>query len=258
MEYLLFMTLLAIPADEFAICFRMFDLDGSGSLGKEEFLNVLRTLRANHPLLSKQRDVGAGKLEDSSIVRLFFAGGAEEITISQFKDFMESLHNGILQLEFQRFDPDNTGFISAKSFAMSVVGWAHPDKVDEYLKRIQSLEGRPDKISFEEFQSFNRGLEQLDDVTMTIRCYAATKDDGGFNKADFRRAYEAVTGLKISHRVVKIIFEVFDRNGDGHLDIDELLAVMSSKSSRSLSHHRDLGFYRRLKCIISCCKGDGL
>lgn len=254
-EYLFFVTLLGIPERHFRVAFDMFDLDGNGTLSKEEFKNVMKVLRRESPYASQQRKFNE-EVENAGLFTIFFGeDGNQPLTYEQFVDFLKNLKSGVLHLEFERY-ADETGGLSARNFAMAVVSYAHPAEVGNYLERVNSL--AKDKrfegsISYQEFENFNKALNFLEDIALSIRLYSTA---GSVDKALFKRAAHVIAGVELSALQLDVIFHIFDRDGDGKLDQDEVLSVMKQRAERGLSHPRDTGFARVGECVVGCFKKE--
>ncbi|KAL6045215.1 Calcium uptake protein 1, mitochondrial, variant 2 [Balamuthia mandrillaris] len=249
-EYMFFTTLLSIPEKHFVAAFHMFDLDGDGTLSKEEFQHVMHVLREESPFTQKQRAESKAVASAGLFAYFFGEDGSKSISFDHFVHFMRSVREGVMDLEFQRYANKGSEYMSPRNFAMSVVGYGHPKHVPLYLKRVESLPYKDDqKISKQEFIRFNKALDKFDEIALAVKLYTADKSLG---KADFKRAVSKIAGVTLTDLQVDIIFHVFDRDGDGKLDSDELIAVMKKRASRGMSHYRDIGFARFVGCANKC------
>lgn len=53
-----------------------------------------------------------------------------------------------------------------------------------------------------------------------------------------------------------VIFHVFDVDGDGKLNQEEVLSVLQQRADRGLSHPRDTGIARLGECVVGCFKKE--
>ena len=68
---------IAVPADQFALAFRMLDVDGDGALDAKEFEHMMKLMRDKHPQGRQVRDKNVlgeakGRLESLSGVQHLF------------------------------------------------------------------------------------------------------------------------------------------------------------------------------------------
>jgi len=165
-EYAFFITLLGIPQRYFKVAFRMFDKDSSGTIDFDEFKGVMEVVRSQSPMLAMARDPKAKEINESMWFSLFFGRDAKqqqqrEISFERFSQVIASLQHGVRELEFYRHDPNRTGYISLRSFAMTLVGFAPHKDVPAYVHRADSLANRPETVSLEEFFSFSQVIEHV-------------------------------------------------------------------------------------------------
>jgi Ca2+-binding EF-hand superfamily protein len=248
-EYLFFTLLLGLPEEHFKIAFQMFDLDGNGSIDRNEFTKLIAVLQRESPVASKQR-VGP-PIEEAGIFQLFFGeNGEKQLSFAEFENFLQQVQRGVLQLEFERYDPEGTGKISPKNFGMAIVGYAHPKDVPSYLDRVALLSDLEGSITFDEFINFHKALKKFQEIGLAVKLYS---HGGSLDKKDFQRAVKTVAGVELTRLQVDTIFKIFDRNEDGQLDYQELMGIMEKRLDRGMSHHRDTGFTRFVSCLKDCC-----
>eukprot|EP01087_Luapelamoeba_hula_P025113 TRINITY_DN9809_c0_g1_i2.p1 TRINITY_DN9809_c0_g1~~TRINITY_DN9809_c0_g1_i2.p1 ORF type:complete len:233 (+),score=32.63 TRINITY_DN9809_c0_g1_i2:65-700(+) len=191
------------------------------------------------------------QVQNAGMFTYFFGeNGNAEITYPQFTEFLHKLKDGLLAMEFERYaSHENPNVMTARNFGMAVVSYAHPADVPHFLDRVNSLTVNQGQITFAEFKAFSHALEKVEEIALAIQLYAT---GGSVNKPDFARAVDVISGVKLTQTQLDIIFHVFDRNGDGKLDANEVMSVMKKRANRGLSHHRDTGFNRRLVCAWEC------
>lgn len=254
-EYSFFTTLLSLPEEHLKVAFQMFDLDGSGAISKQEFRKVLRVLRKESPLGSQQT-THKKEVEKSGIYAHFFGlDGKKELTYAEFENFIKSLHQGVLQLEFDRYDSKGEGKITARAFGMSVIGYVDPKDLPSFLARVESLDNQKDELSFEDFVNFNSALKKLPEIGLAVKLYA---QGGEINKKDFGRAVKAISGIDLKPVQIDVIYHVLDKDGNGKLDHNELVEVMAKRVEKGMAHHRDVGVARFFNCLVTCCSRKAL
>jgi len=255
-EYLFFVTLLGIPERHFRVAFDMFDINGDVTLSRAEFKNVMTVLRRESPYANQQRKFST-KVENAGLFSIFFGeDGKQKLTYEAFADFLSSLKAGVLRLEFDRYADDATGTMNARNFAMAVVSYAYPADVAKYLASIDEIRHSSQfqgAITFQDFEKFNKALDYLEDIALSIRLYSK---DGSVDQESFKRATRVIAGVELTKLQLDVIFHVFDRDGDGKLNQEEVLSVLQQRADRGLSHPRDTGAARLGECAVGCFKKE--
>ncbi|KAL8223229.1 hypothetical protein R6Q57_020628 [Mikania cordata] len=259
-EYIFFVTLLSIPESSFSIAFKMFDLDNSGEIDKEEFKKVMAMMRAQHRQGSRHRGGLRNGLkvstpvENGGLLQHFFGkDGKSSLALEKFVQFFKDLNNEILLLEFAHYDYKSRGTISAKDFALSMVASADMKHINKFLDHVDQLKDEPDinniRITFEDFKKFAELRTQLRPLSLAIFSYG--KANGLLTKKDFQRATKQVCGIGLSDNVIDIIYYLFDANRDGRLSSDEFLRVLQRREEDRLEP-RENGLVGLFSCWLQC------
>ncbi|KAF5812858.1 putative calcium uptake protein/3 [Helianthus annuus] len=263
-EYIFFVTLLSIPESSFSIAFKMFDLDNSGEIDKEEFKKVMAMMRAQHRQGSRHRDGKRNGLKISTPVdngglleHFFGKDGKPCLSIEKFVKFLKDLKNEILLLEFAHYDYKSRGTISAKDFALSMVASADMIHINKFLDLVEKLNDEPTLnnicISFDDFKKFAELRTQLRQLSLAIFSYG--KVNGLLTKNDFQRATKQVCGIALSDNVIDIIYYMFDANRDGNLSSDEFLRVLQRREEDKLEP-REMGLVGLFSCWLQCTRNN--
>ncbi|XP_071721870.1 calcium uptake protein, mitochondrial-like [Rutidosis leptorrhynchoides] len=234
-EYIFFVTLLAIPESCFSVAFKMFDTDNDREINRDEFKKVMALMRAHNRQGASHRNGRSrglkanGSVEDGGSLDYFFGkGGKARLHHETFIQFMKDLHDEILRLEFAHYDYNSQGKISAKDFALSIIAAADSSYLNELFKRVERLNSDPHlsevRITLEEFKQFAELRDKLRPFSFALSGYG--KVNGFLTREDFKRVASHVCGVSLTDSVVEIIFNIFDKNRDGSLNIDEFVKVL--------------------------------
>ncbi|XP_073147493.1 calcium uptake protein, mitochondrial isoform X2 [Henckelia pumila] len=245
-EYLFFVTLLSIPESSFSVAFKMFDLDYSGEIDREEFKRVMNLMRAhNRQGALHSNGIRAGhnlgdSVENGGLVEYFFGpDGRRRLKHDRFVRFLRDLHEEMVKLEFAHYDFKLRGTISAKDFALSMVASADMKNLNKLLDRVDDLDKEPRlgniRITPEEFKNFSELRRKLQPFSVAL--FSFGQINGLLTRKDLKRAAEQVCGICLTDDVIEIIFHVFDANGDGSLSYDEFVRVLQKKEI-SVNHQR--------------------
>ncbi|XP_052209404.1 uncharacterized protein LOC127812895 isoform X2 [Diospyros lotus] len=259
-EYIFFVTLLSIPEPSFSAAFKMFDIDCSGEIDRDEFKRVMNLMRAHNRQGAHHRDGRRGgvrvgdSVENGGLVEYFFGkDGKQRLRHDKFVQFLQSLHDEMVRLEFAHYDYKSRGTISAKDFALSMVASADLRHLNKFLDRVDELSNELKfgniRITFEEFKDFAELRKQLLPFSCALFSYAEA--NGLLTRKDIQRAALQVCGISLTDNVIEIIFHVFDANRDGSLSSDEFIRVLH-KRERDIARPTESGILDFISCCCNC------
>uniref|UniRef100_A0A5B7B8T4 EF-hand domain-containing protein n=1 Tax=Davidia involucrata TaxID=16924 RepID=A0A5B7B8T4_DAVIN len=259
-EYIFFVTLLSIPESSFSVAFKMYDIDNNGEIDRKEFKKVMALMRAHNRQGALHRDGHrsglrvSGSVENGGLVEYFFGkDGKKCLQHEKFVQFLKSLHDEMLELEFAHYDYKSRGTISAKDFALSMVASADLRHLNKLLDRVDELNEDSHLsnacITREEFKKFGELRRRLQPFSLALFSYGEVT--GLLTRKDFQRAALQVCGVSLPENVVEIIFHVFDANRDGNLSLDEFVRVLQ-KRERDVAQPTEAGVMEFLSCCWNC------
>ncbi|GMP94460.1 hypothetical protein CsSME_00043914 [Camellia sinensis var. sinensis] len=136
-----------------------------------------------------------GSVENGGLVECFFGkDGKECLQHEKFVQFLRSLHDEMVRLEFAHYDYKSRGTISPKDFALSMVASADMRHLNKLLDRVDELNNDSNlsnvRVTFEEFKNFAELRKQLQPFSLALFSYG--KANGLLTKKDFQRAASQV------------------------------------------------------------------
>ena len=235
-EYVFFITLLSIPESKVKAIFQQFDIDRSGQLSRGEFMEMMKAMRKSTGRGNAsgiRTGLKATNVDDISVglVQYLFEDKGKErlLSFEEFISFLHELRGEIDLLEFAHYDVMNIGSIGVEDFGYSVVAGANVQRMQYFIDRISKLASSDigaagQRVSKQEFMSFCRLLKHGDTKFQEkIRKHAG--DGGRLDMAHFLKL-ALDCGVILSDIQVRIIFFIFDVDGDGELSSTEFFDVV--------------------------------
>jgi Ca2+-binding EF-hand superfamily protein len=220
-EYSMLMVFLTRSTADFRLAFHMFDEDETGTIGVDEFKNLVKALRIDPNV----------ELDFEGGLTTMFFGSSYKKRVSQVEllKFVSDLKLEILKAEFRQFDPEGEGFVTPKKFCKLITNSMLGSHVPFYIvSNLRQLGGDDNKVGFEQWVKFSHVMDMCDDLAVAMQVYCG----GGqtLRKEDFHRAVKAVSkSTDVSPQTVDLIYALFDKDGDGSLEYEEFISVVRSK-----------------------------
>ncbi|KAK0075776.1 hypothetical protein PV325_006394 [Microctonus aethiopoides] len=255
-DYIFLLTVLSTSRRHFEIAFRMFDFNGDGDVDSEEFGKVATLIRQQTSIGNRHRDhANTGntfKGVNSALTTYFFGPNMKQkLTIEKFLDFQEQLQKEILNLEFERRNPDANGNITEIDFTELLLAYAgYPEnKKTKMLKRVKKAFKDTSKgVSKEDYLRFFHFLNNINDVDTALTFYHIA--GASIDQATLKHVAKTVAHVDLSDHVIQVVYTIFDENMDGQLSNREFVAVMKNRVLRGLEKPKDTGFVKLLQCLF--------
>jgi len=261
-EFAFWLSLLSVREEHLPVAFRVYDVDGNGTVDFQEFADMLAHVaatfaRRSSPFGTSVRDCAQelGRLNAGR--ELFGRDFKRAVPPDQFGDFLRLLRRSVLQYKFDCYrtmEAEATGMtkiptdVSAMSLARALAAHAKHSKLPDLLQRIQTCSRMRTRFSFDEFHATLTALVSFpNDLCEALRLCQRIK--GQVKRKDFRLAVTSVTGVKLSMDAVDVVFCVFDSNRDGSLEVSELSETLSLFSSDLSAQSRPSSTARFWKCV---------
>ncbi|OON21014.1 EF hand, partial [Opisthorchis viverrini] len=240
-EYLFLQQILTKPHSCFELAFKMLDTDRSGAIDANEF-STLNSVLARSQSLSAVEDENTdlvfpdsdkAQLGTTLMRHLFNKNKEALLTLNEFIRFTHNIQTELLDVEFQS-RAIHADKISATDFARILLRYTtlSVEEHDGFIQRLNSRLKHRETITFQEFQKFFNFLNSLDDFSMAMKMY--TLADRPVSLPEFNRAVKACTGSALDAPTLRVVFELFDTDGDGCLSYQEFIQIMRERKSRGL------------------------
>lgn len=151
-----------------------------------------------------------------------------------FNRFSNDLQKEILEIEFNEFSK-GMNKISSIEFAEILLRYTKfsKEKKDKIIRRLNQNEDSFIRgISFEKFYEFSLFMNNLEDFQLALKFHTIANRSISTN--EFQRAVKISSGFVLDEQIVKVIYNVFDENGDGELSYKEFIAVLKGRLRRGL------------------------
>jgi len=175
--------------------------------------------------------------------------GKKPLKFEEFKSFLDRFHREVVFLEFNYFDKEKKGTLNTHDFGQLLIAHAKDSAVSQLRKRLRTLKNEENLVKVDDFLSFYRVLQHLDNMQRAVELFSQSSD---FTKENFKASAFAAAGIDLPNRLVDVVFEVFDVNDNGRLSRDEFFDVMKKLSTKGLDQPRDLGAWRFFSCVGGC------
>ncbi|XP_017486245.1 PREDICTED: calcium uptake protein 1 homolog, mitochondrial-like [Rhagoletis zephyria] len=251
-DFLFLLTVISVSRRHFEIAFRFFDENGDGDLEFEEFEKVQNAILSQTSIGQKMGKSVHYKGVSSAVSRYFFGADLKQrLTIDNFIDFQRSLQSELLNLEFERKHPDESGRISETDFAELLVAYANlsEKKRERMIRRVMKKFGGDNTlgITMPEYQNFFRFLQNINDVDIALTVYNIA--GASIDQATLKHVGKTVANVELSDHLVEVVFTLFDDNEDNQLSNKEFISVMKERLRRGLSKPKDTGFLKIMATI---------
>ncbi|KAM9031863.1 calcium uptake protein 2, mitochondrial [Sarcophilus harrisii] len=253
-EYLFLLTVLTKPHTGFHVAFKMLDIDGDETVDKKEFFKLQKIISKQDDLrgtTSAETMFQESKEEDSGInttlqVHFFGKGGKKKLHYKEFRRFMENLQTEVQEMEFLQFSK-GLNYMRKEDFVEWLLFFTDTEDKDVYWKNVKERLSAGENISLEEFKSFCKFANHLEDFSITMEMFHLAHRP--VKLAEFKRAVKVATGQELSDNILDTVFKIFDLDGDDCLSHGEFLGVLKNRKHRGLLEPQQPGVQEYWKCV---------
>jgi solute carrier family 25 aspartate/glutamate transporter 12/13 len=187
-----FENLLAKPDAEYEIAFRLFDVDGTGTVKYDDFRKLYE--------LNKGPD--SIPFDWNCEWASLYIGGKKrrhDMTYPQFSQMLRGLQGERIRQAFHLFDKDGDGYIEPEDFQRIILETARHKLSDHLLENLHTLcnISTGSKISYANVRAFQNMIREMDLVEMIIRQAVSRSSDGKITRTEFLNEAAKVTRFSL-------------------------------------------------------------
>jgi solute carrier family 25 aspartate/glutamate transporter 12/13 len=187
-----FENLLAKPDAEYEIAFRLFDVEGTGTVKYDD--------------LKKLYEINKGPesipFDWNCEWATLYSGGKKrrhDLTYPQFTQMLRGLQGERIRQAFHHFDKDGDGYIEPEDFQRIILETARHKLSDHLLENLHTLcnISAGSKISYANVRAFQNMIREMDLVEMIIRQATMQSTDGKITRTDFLNEAARITRFSL-------------------------------------------------------------
>jgi solute carrier family 25 aspartate/glutamate transporter 12/13 len=254
-DWATFENLLAKPDAEYEIAFRLFDVEGTGSVKFQDFVD----------LYVRNKSPDTIPFDWNSQWAALYMGGKgsrHDLTYPQFSQMMRALQGEKVRQFFHQFDKNNTGYIEPEEFQRIILETAGHKLSNHLLENLHTLCNISvgSKISYSNVRAFQNIIREMDMVDTIVRNATSKATDGKITRNDFLN--EAARLTRFSHFTpmeADILFHFAGLdNPSGRLSLKEFTRVLDPSWRETFTPQRDESLAAgKLPTISSVTHGVG-
>lgn len=191
-DWATFENLLSKPDAEYEIAFRLFDLDGTGTVKWDTFKNLYNMNKSSDSIPFDWNSEWASLYSGRSKSR-------HDMTYPQFAQMLRGLQGERIRQAFHIFDKDGDGYIDPEDFQRIILETSRHKLSDYVLENLPSLcnISAGTKISYATVRAFQNIMREMDMIDVIVREATQKSEDGMITRADFLNEAARVTRFSL-------------------------------------------------------------
>ena len=191
-DWATFENLLTKPDAEYEIAFRLFDLDGSGSVKFDTVQGLYNLNKTADSIPFDWNSEWASLYTGRTKTR-------HDMTYPQFSQMLRGLQGERIRQAFHIFDKDGDGYIEPEDFQRIILETSKHKLSDHVLEHLPSLcnISAGTKISYATVRAFQNIMREMDIIDVVVREATKKSADGRITRADFLNEAARVTRFSL-------------------------------------------------------------
>ncbi|KAF3395710.1 Calcium-binding mitochondrial carrier protein Aralar2 [Penicillium rolfsii] len=191
-DWATFENLLTKPDAEYEIAFRLFDLDGTGTVKWE-------TVKG---LYNMNKSADSIPFDWNSEWASLYTGRTKsrhDMTYPQFSQMLRGLQGERIRQAFHIFDKDGDGYIEPEDFQRIILETSQHKLSDHLLENLPTLcnISTSKKISYATVRAFQNIMREMDIIDLIVREATLKSSDGKITRSDFLNEAARVTRFSL-------------------------------------------------------------
>jgi solute carrier family 25 aspartate/glutamate transporter 12/13 len=187
-----FENLLAKPDAEYEIAFRLFDVEGTGTVKYADLQKLYEINKAPDSI----------PFDWNCEWATLYSGGKKrrhDLTYPQFSQMLRGLQGERIRQAFHHFDKDGDGYIEPEDFQRIILQTARHKLSDHLLENLHTLcnISSGSKISYANVRAFQNMIREMDLVELILRQAAAQSTDGKITRTEFLNEAARITRFSL-------------------------------------------------------------
>ncbi|KAJ5665364.1 uncharacterized protein N7477_007812 [Penicillium maclennaniae] len=179
-DWATFENLLTKPDAEYEIAFRLFDLDGSGTVKIDTVKGLYNSTKSPESI----------PFDWSSDWASLYAGRTKsrhDMTYPQFCQMLRGLQGERIRQAFHVLDKDGDGYIEPEDFQRIILETSKHKLSDHVLDNLPTLcnIANTNKISYATVRAFQNIMREMDIIDLIVREATKKSSDGKITRSDF-------------------------------------------------------------------------
>ncbi|KAJ5715929.1 uncharacterized protein N7483_013110 [Penicillium malachiteum] len=191
-DWATFENLLAKPDAEYEIAFRLFDLDGTGTVKFDTVQGLYNMNKTAESIPFDWNSEWASLYTGRTKTR-------HDMTYPQFSQMLRGLQGERIRQAFHVFDKDGDGYIEPEDFQRIILETSKHKLSDHVLENLPSLcnISAGNKISYATVRAFQNIMREMDIIDVVVRGATKKSSDGKITRSDFLNEAARVTRFSL-------------------------------------------------------------
>ena len=218
-----FENLLAKPDAEYEIAFRLFDVEGTGTVKYDDFQRLYHLNKGSNSI----------PFDWDGEWATLYTGGTKrkhDMNYHQFSQMLRGLQGERVRQAFHHFDQTRSGYIEPEHFQRIILETSRHKLSDHVLENLPSLcnISTSSKISYANVRAFLNVLREMDLIDLIIRNATDKSGDGKITRTDFLNEAARLTRFSLFTPMEADILFHFAGLGQpsGRLAMDDFVKVL--------------------------------